>query len=195
MPTVIGTTKSRAFRVLWMLEELGLDYDHQPDAPGSEAVTTHNPSGKIPVFIDDDGAAITDSTAIITYLADRHGKLTFPAGSPERAQQDSLTQTILDEFDATLWMAARHSFILPPDRRVPAIKDSLKWEFAKNAERFAERIKSPFVMGDQMTIPDILLAHCTGWSITAKFGLENGPVLAHLDAMRTRAAYIRARSK
>ena len=26
--TLIGAVKSRAFRVLWTLEELGLDYDH-----------------------------------------------------------------------------------------------------------------------------------------------------------------------
>lgn len=30
MYEVIGSKASRAFRVLWLLEELGVDYDHTP---------------------------------------------------------------------------------------------------------------------------------------------------------------------
>ena len=36
MYTVIGATKTRTFRVLWALEELGLDYEHISCAPRSE---------------------------------------------------------------------------------------------------------------------------------------------------------------
>ena len=55
-----------------------------------------NPSGKVPVLIVDD-TAISDSVAIMTFLADRHGDLTYAAGTIERAKQDSLTQMINDE--------------------------------------------------------------------------------------------------
>ena len=106
MYTVIGTAKSRAARVLWMLEELGQPFEHVAAPPRSEGVTAFNPAGKVPVLIDA-GTPITDSTAIIQYLADKHGALTHPAGTLERARQDSLTQFLLDEFDANLWMAAR----------------------------------------------------------------------------------------
>ncbi|MCB1398536.1 MAG: glutathione S-transferase, partial [Rhodobacteraceae bacterium] len=99
MYTVIGTVQSRALRVLWMLEELGHSYEHVVAAPRSEGVVAFNPAGKVPVLIVD-GTPITDSTAIIQYLADRHGALTHPAGTLERARQDSLTQFLLDEFDA-----------------------------------------------------------------------------------------------
>ena len=98
MYKVLGTASTRAFRVMWMLEELGQPYDHVPAAPQSDGVVAFNPSGKVPVLIDE-GAPITDSTAIIQYLADRHGALTHKAGTIERARQDSLTQFILDEFD------------------------------------------------------------------------------------------------
>ena len=80
-----------------------------------------NPAGKVPVLVVD-GEPITDSTAILHYLADRHRALTYPAGTLDRARQDSLTQFLLDEFDAALWVAARHSFILPEELRMPAIK-------------------------------------------------------------------------
>ena len=112
MYKVLGTANTRAFRVMWMLEELDQPYDHVPAAPQSDGVVAFNPSGKVPVLIED-GTPITDSTAIIQYLADRHGALTHKAGTIERARQDSLTQFLLDEFDAVLWTAARHTFVLP----------------------------------------------------------------------------------
>ncbi len=74
MYTVIGPVKSRAMRVLWMLEELGEAYNHIDAAPRSDEARTYNPSGKVPALID--GAEVlTDSMAILTYLADKHGKL------------------------------------------------------------------------------------------------------------------------
>ena len=69
---------------------------------------------------------ISDSMAILTYLADKHKKLTYPAGTKERAQQDSLTFAINDEIDSILWMSARHDFILPEDKRIKGINKSLR---------------------------------------------------------------------
>ncbi|MFN7131684.1 MAG: glutathione S-transferase family protein, partial [Myxococcales bacterium] len=94
----------------------------------------------------DDGVPVTDSTAILTYLADKHGALTHPAGTLDRARQDSLTQFLLDEFDAALWMAARHSFILPEELRLSAIKNSLKWEVARSQKTLVQRMgEGPFL--------------------------------------------------
>lgn len=191
MLTLIGTGKSRAFRVLWMLEELGEPYMHDPAGPRSAAVTAHNASGKIPVLLAE-GVALTDSTAILTWLADRAGRLTAPAGSLERARQDGLTQVVLDEMDASLWVAARHSFILPPERRVAAVKDSLKWEFEAVLARMAVRLEGPFLMGEAMTVPDIILTHCLIWAGVAGFPAPEGALADYAARMRGRAAFGRA---
>ncbi|PKP84479.1 MAG: glutathione S-transferase, partial [Alphaproteobacteria bacterium HGW-Alphaproteobacteria-2] len=135
MYTVIGGLASRTFRVIWMLEELGQPYEHRSEAPHSEAVCALNPSGKIPLLLVGD-AVLNDSTAILHHLADRHGALAFPAGSLERARQDALTFTLLDTLEGVLWTASKHSFVLPEERRVPAAKESLRWEFARNAATF-----------------------------------------------------------
>lgn len=191
--TLVGAVKSRAFRALWTLEELGLDYEHIDAAPRSEAVTRISPAGKVPVLVAD-GVPITDSVAIMTFLADRHGALTFPAGTLERARQDSLTNMILDEIDATLWTAAKHSFVLPEDKRLPAIKDSLQWEFARAQTNLVARMAEdgPFLMGETMTIADILLAHCGGWAINAKFPITEPRLRDHIAMMRDRPAFHRA---
>ena len=143
-----------------------------------------------------DGVPITDSVAIMTFLGDRHGALTHAPGTLDRARQDSLTHAIIDEFDATLWMAARHSFILPEDKRIPEIKDSLRWEFRARTGSVRPphgRGMAPYLMGEDLTIPDILLAHCMGWAINAKIpGDRTFPRAHHADAGTT---ILRARLK
>ena len=196
MYTVIGTVRSRAARVLWMLEELGQPFDHIAAPPRSEGVTAINPAGKVPVLIEN-GTPITDSTAIIQYLADKHQALTHPAGTLDRARQDSLTQFLLDEFDAALWMAARHSFILPPDLRLPAIKDSLKWEFERSQKTLVARMAETgdFLMGEVMTVPDIILTHCLNWAAAAGFPIHEARLLVYADTLRARPAFQRAMAR
>jgi glutathione S-transferase len=191
--TVIGNAASRAARVLWMLEELGLAYEHIGVKPRSDMVNRFNPSGKVPVLLVD-GQPVTDSTAILTYLADSTGRLTEPAGSLARARQDALTQTVLDEFDAVLWVAARHSFILPPEQRVPQVKDSLRYEFERNQKTFAQRLgEGPFLLGEAMTVPDLILAHCGHWARAAKFDLTEPRLIDYVDRMLARPAFQKVR--
>ena len=188
MYTVIGATRSRTMRVLWALEEMGLPYEHQPALPRSDDILKHNALGKIPALLD--GAAVlTDSMAIVTYLADKHGQLTAPAGTLERARQDALTFWLIDEFDAILWAAAKHSFILPEDARVPDVKDTLKDEFVKSADTLTAQLDGPLLIGNELTIPDILACHCINWSIGAKFPRINDTLFAYAKDLRERPAF------
>ncbi|MBM3647774.1 MAG: glutathione S-transferase [Alphaproteobacteria bacterium] len=90
MITVHHLDSSRSQRILWMLEELGLDYDIKPykrlptmQAP--EALRAVHPLGKSPVITDGD-KTIAESGAILEYLVEAYGKGRFaPApGTPER---------------------------------------------------------------------------------------------------------------
>ena len=172
MYKVLGIAPSRTFRVLWMLEEIGECYEHISAKPGSSEIIKFNGSGKVPVLLDGKDV-LTDSSAIVSYLGDKHKKLSFQSGSIERAYQDSMVFRIIDEVDMILWLAARHSFILPEERRVNAIKPSLKWEFERNIDRIMSEKESKFLMGDEFMLPDIILAHCGSWARSAKFPLEN----------------------
>lgn len=188
MLTVIGAKGTRTRRVIWMLEELGLDYDHQDHPPRTPEVKRYNASGKVPVLLDGD-LAITDSVAILQYLTDKHGRFTYPAGSPERARQDAFTFRILDEIESLLWTAARHGFILPEELRVPSIKLTLRWEFNEAINRLADDLgDGPFLMGEAMTVPDLLLVHCIGWAENAKFEITAPAILAFQERMHARPA-------
>jgi len=188
MYKVYGTVTSRASRVLWALEEIGAPYELIKTAPRTPEIIAMNGSGKIPVMTDGD-AILTDSTAMMTYLADKHGKLTYPAGTIERAHQDALMHAVLEEFDAVLWTAMRFSRVLDEDLRTDAMDPGLRWEFNRNLNRFAERIKGPFLQGDKMTIADILFVHCLNWAVGVGYPVENEAVKAYAKSMRARDAF------
>lgn len=191
MYTVIGDRMTRAFRVLWMLEELGVPYTHVPAKPRSDEARAANPSGKVPALLDGD-QMIPDSMAILTYLTDKHGAFTHPAGTPDRAKQDAWTFRLLDELDSLIWTAARHSFVLPEDQRVPDVVDSLSSEFGRNMDQISSEMSSDYLAGAEPTVPDFLLAHCIGWARFAKFPDAPPELVAYLKRLRKRPAFQRA---
>lgn len=188
---IIGATRSRTFRVLWLAEELELDYEHVAELPRSETVTRLNPLGQIPVLTDGD-VVIPDSLAILHYLADRAGRFTYPAGTPERARMDARINFVLTEMEAPLWLAARHSFILPEERRHPEIKPWLRDDFRDAGEKFVKLLgDSDHFASDDFSIADIVAAHTIGWAINAKFEPSDA-LKAYLRRMSDRPAWERA---
>lgn len=191
MYTVIGLPMTRSFRVIWALEEMELPYDIKPHLPASDEVKAVSPNGKVPVLVDGEHL-ITDSIAIMSYLADKHGRLQAKAGTPERGKQDAVTLRIVDEMDALLWTKSRHKFILPKDKRVPEVSSSLAWEFGQNIEKLARDWATPYLGGPDFSAADIVFTHCVGWAKTAGFMIENQKMLQHAKNMRQRPAFLRA---
>jgi glutathione S-transferase len=108
MIVVHHLNNSRSQRVLWLLEELGLDYEvkrYERDAqtmlapPSLRAV---HPLGKSPVITDGD-LTVAESGAIVEYLAERYGngRLVPAAGTPERLRY-------------TYWMHYAEGSAMPP---------------------------------------------------------------------------------
>jgi glutathione S-transferase len=68
---------SRAVRIVWLLEELGLDYEVERFALGDKAMRAPNylqihPMGRVPA-LEDDGVMLFESGAIVEYVLARHG--------------------------------------------------------------------------------------------------------------------------
>jgi len=91
MITVHHLNNSRSQRVLWLLEELGVEYeirkyerDPQTMLAPPELMDVH-PLGKSPVISDGD-ITVAESGAILEYLVERYddGRLAPAPGTPER---------------------------------------------------------------------------------------------------------------
>ncbi|WP_163848230.1 glutathione S-transferase family protein [Pseudooceanicola aestuarii] len=191
MYTVIGATNNRTIRVIWMLEELDQPYTRVLAKSHTPEVTAQSTLGKIPVLLD--GAdAITDSAAILTYLADKHGQFTAPPGTVARGQQDAIMHQVLDDLEGVIWTATRHMFIVPEEHRIPELRPQLKWEFGRNAQALADRMQGEYLTGDTPTVPDFLAAHTLRWAMGAKFPIESDRLRAFAQRMFDRPAFQRA---
>lgn len=84
--------ESRSQRVLWLLEELGLEYEVRRYSRNAQTrlappeLKEIHPLGKSPI-LQHDGRAFAESGAIIEYFAEHEGggKLAVPPGDPARA--------------------------------------------------------------------------------------------------------------
>lgn len=93
MITVHHLANSRSQRILWLLEELGLEYEvkrYERDPETSLAppeLKKVHPLGKSPVITDGE-QVVAESGAIIEYLVDKYGngKLAPERGTPQRLQ-------------------------------------------------------------------------------------------------------------
>src|ERR1700759_2533125 len=107
MIVVHHLNNSRSQRVLWLLEELGLEYEvkrYQRDrktmlAPPS--LREVHPLGKSPVVVDG-GDTLAESGAVLEYLVDKYGGGRLkPAGGPARLRY-------------TYWMHYAEGSAMPP---------------------------------------------------------------------------------
>ncbi|GAB3022753.1 glutathione S-transferase [Bowmanella dokdonensis] len=92
MYTLHHLNNSRSQRILWLLEELGLDYKiqcYQRDPQtmlAPESLRRVHPLGKSPL-LEKDGLVLAESGAIIQYLCEQHGQDWIP-GSGTQAHLD-----------------------------------------------------------------------------------------------------------
>lgn len=107
MLTIHHLENSRSQRVLWMLEELGADYEikqYERDKKTSlapAALKAVHPLGKSPV-LEDDGVIVAETGAIIEYLVDKYDG----ALSPQRGTSDHLGYRY--------WVHAAEGSYMPP---------------------------------------------------------------------------------
>lgn len=191
MYTVIGYGGTRAFRLLWLLEELSLPYRHDRVMPFTDAARARTPGGRLPALQLADGTILQDSTAILTWLADHHDALTFPAGSVERARQDAWVHMVLECLDTPMMCLTLmiQRFRAETDPVVRAwVADSVD----KGAERIAQELEDSggqWLMGSSFTIADIVLGHCLHWAERYERHVSQPILRDYLARVEARPAY------
>jgi glutathione S-transferase len=82
--------RTRAVRILWLLEELGLPYELERVEflpPAKNFFAQRTPTGKLPTIVDGD-VTMSESGAIVEYILERYGqgRLAPRVGTRERAR-------------------------------------------------------------------------------------------------------------
>jgi glutathione S-transferase len=128
---------ARSFRPLWMLEELGIEYELKilpfPPRVHAREFIEINPLGTVPALFDD-AVRMTESAAICEYLAARFSPRAMGVADDEPDFGCYLNFLHFGEatltFPQTLVLRYRH--FEPPERRQPQVADDYsRWFLAR----------------------------------------------------------------
>ena len=200
MIVVHHLNNSRSQRIVWLLEELGLEYEiahHARDAVTKlappELLEVH-PLGKSPV-IEDGGVVVAESAAIVDYLIERHGN---GALAPARSSADWVAYV--------QWLHyAEGSAMLPlmlalyagrlGDAAAP-LWPRIQGELTANLSYINTAVTGrSFIVGDSLTGADVQIA------FVLEAAAANGVLAAYPEAARylaslqARPAYLRSVQK
>ena len=195
--TIYGSPRSRAFRVLWMANELGLQYEHVPVDPGTGDTRKPdylkiNPNGRVPSIRDGD-LVLWESLAINLYLAKKHGGPLAPANLAEEGKALMWSIWAMTELEDNIVTLVR-SVLMPAERkpdpaRVERAKEGVKAPLAVLDAALAE---SPYLLGSRFTVADLNVAGVVAGLGFAKFDLAPWPkVAAWVQACTSRKAFPR----
>jgi glutathione S-transferase len=198
MMTVYSAPNTRAIRVIWVLEEIGvkaeirsMPYPPRKHAPDYAAV---NPTGLVPLLVDGD-VRLSESMAICDYLATRHGSpLIVSPDDPERPQ---FLQWLWYGESTLMTPLSRLNIVRRVERKVAEV-DAL---LAGARDHVADRLKMleqrlegrDFLAAGRLTLADISVGYPL--HLVGLLGVENllGPrSVAYRERLRARPAYQRA---
>ncbi len=194
MIVVHHLNNSRSQRVLWLLEELGVEYEIKPyrrDAktmlapPELRAV---HPLGKSPV-ITDGGDTLAESGAILEYLTERYGagRLAPAPGTPERLRY-------------SYWMHFAEGSAMPPlvmklffDR----IKKGAPFLVRPIARAIADQVLNGYVLPNIERQLDFMEAELgkSGWFAGSAFSTADVQMSFPLEAARARGGLDERRAR
>ncbi|WP_437618965.1 glutathione S-transferase family protein [Sorangium sp. So ce1151] len=183
---------TRSIRVRWVLQELGVEFEPvtvnlAAGGHRSPEFLEINPAGKVPALVDGD-LVLTESVAIVLYLAEKYpNKGLLPADLQQRAQVYRWLLFAATELEQPLWRIARHTFLYPEDQRLPAEVALAGNDFKAMAEVLEKHMQQrQFVVGDGLTVADIVMAYTLDWAKEARL-LDGFPQLvAYMERMYTR---------
>ncbi len=191
---------SRSQRILWLLEELGLDYaiqQHQRDVVTNlappELLAVHS-LGKSPV-IDDAGQIVYESAAICEYLCERHGggHLVPARGTDDHiryteymhfAEGSAMTPILLNLYTSRLGEAAAPL--------APRINEQLASHFAFMESQLNDH---GHYVGSSLTAADIMMSFPAEIAVMQGLASDKPKLTAFVAWCHAQPAWQRAREK
>ena len=165
MLTLHFAPNSRAGRIVWLLEELELEYDinkmaFNPKDLKSDEHRARHPLGRVPV-LDDGDVRIYESGAIVEYVIERHKN-----GGLKPEVSDPLYPEYLQWFHYCEGMVMPpvntivvQTLLLPPDRRDETVLAQAQRLLAKALEPVDESLAGRDYLIGAFSAADVMLRH------------------------------------
>jgi glutathione S-transferase len=194
MLTLYYAPRTRAVRVRWLLEELGLPHDLRRVTfkPPTKPFTQDVPLGKIPVIQDGD-VTICESGAIVEYILERYGngRLAPAIGSPLRGEFLQWIHFAEATAFPPLGIIVWHTLFRQDADQVPSVIASAR-DRADAALDFVEKALAgkAYLLGSEFSAADIMM----GFTLAAARDLgvldDRYPLLkAYLTRLEERPAF------
>ena len=162
MRQLYGQSASRALRSIWAIEEVGIEYEHEPTnffgQSKEPAYLAVNPNGRIPSLVDGD-VVLFESMAINLYLAKKYGGALYPASEVDEAKAIQWSVWAISEIEPLQMQIVGQKLFTPEDKRDASV-------IARAAQGLERPLKvlddvlanQPYLLGDAFTIADLNVA-------------------------------------
>jgi glutathione S-transferase len=176
MITLFHAPQSRSSRIVWLMEELGVPYEIRPvsifrpmTGEGLPDAANPHPDKRVPAILHD-GALITESVAIVLYLADAlpAAALAPLPADPRRGEYLTWIAWYATELEQALFAGLAGELAGAPQKQ--------RNHVAVLARLRSALAQGPYVMGDAFTAADLLIGSALA------FGRHAFPTDEALDA-------------
>jgi len=203
MLTIHHLCRSQSERIVWLCEELGLDYelvryerraDNRMAPPEYKAL---HPMGTAPVIVDGD-LVLGESGAICEYVIHTHGdgRLAIPSGAPDFADYLYWFHLANGTLQPLLLRMLSLGRVDPTETSPPMLL--AKEQFARLFAMLDARLASaPYLAGAELTAADIMTVFpLTTMRLFKPYDLSPWPnILGYLQRIAERPAYRRAMAR
>lgn len=199
MLQIFHIPNTRSLRVLWLADEMGLQYEIKAEKLGrpSAELLAANPSGKVPTICDGK-VVMGESTAIMHYLTQKHGPTPLALTPQDDRYADYVQYLIFGEASmaAPLNPVLRTLFTAPDDQKQNFTVDAAKAIFRMRLKDVEGQLGKGDFMAGGFTAADISVGWALGFGATLGLDVDYSPaVRAYLSRLLARPAFQVAAAK
>ena len=195
--------ESRAVRVAWVLEELGLEYDVHKFSLGDRsmrepAYLSLHPMGRVPT-LEDGKIRLFESGAIVQYILEKYGNGRFVPRS-----NNSNFASYLQWFHYAEGMIMPpmntlvvETILLPPERRIEINVKRARKLLNQMLHAVNENLSDKaYLVGPELTAAEFMTGHAVIMSQRLGIDMQDKPYLIeYIKRLETRDAFITASNK
>jgi glutathione S-transferase len=166
MLQIYHVTGTRGMRVIWLCEELGIDYevtkiDFSAEFRGSDEWRALSPVGKVPIMVDGD-MVMFESGAMVQYVLAKYadGKLVPSLNSPQYGHYLQWLWFAEATFSRPLGEMVNHGRAFPGDARIDAVVAEMAGRAEACAQAVADAVQDrDYLLGNEFTAADIMMGY------------------------------------